>query len=921
MHVVTIASSYVSFFRGRGSMEMLRRNVQNILIAAVLFIPTCLFGQIQVWNGTVSSNWSEVANWNTFSVPSTGDQIQVSGSGSFECIADDIGYLEVSEVKVVGRELILRGNTYLKNNAVVRDFHISGGGTVTIEAGATAEHTRWTRIGRVTAGTMNVYGTFLTGTERFDVGFDGAVGSALNIYEGGLVQADGGAVFDVYEGSVINMYGGTLKKAGDQVSTFGALINTGKIYFPHPGADYTLTYEADGYTYLTVTILPADTSKAHWPHPQDGANLSLGDTEISWTPGDDVLSQDVYICDDLDEINAADPGSACYRGNYPSAQMTLNVSALDSGKKYYWRVDTNKSSGTVPGDVWSFNKIKGEFYGMDYSGGFPVDYVTVQSLQGLVNRAGARLYTYKWDTDFYWLGKMPELAFLEPTVLGDNAEVFTIPEFAGVTDTMVVYDRDDCRAAVLVALTAAGILDSLAVENDDIAYMQGLGYSIHTDSRADLRGRWSSNETAITWAYNNLRGDCIDSMAGIDPVEGALIKGADLFVQNKMFVFPLDAHGVNINYQTNIQDQILSTYPAGSKVHGWWSKEVRDVHYLSEFGLTVGQVAPNTSFFSKLDKPAEPLVQNLSREKVVYNPSKTYVTISFSQGDSLHFCQKENLTQMTNASSIEPGKAVAERYAFGQMHSTFQWDLQPLVVKHLYDIKPDHMLFTAKGYGYTNPTIQWQNGFMNQHCNDSLYYMDKVGVIDYMLNDSEATDVANYESIRKICRKVHPRSIVYKGQLDESDDEDDSPMVIEGVPVFPDPVFGVEDEFSNFYVQDTIDAMVASANKRQFYWVFLKHSTNEQEVELLFEALQGYPQFEILDFNTFIEFYRERAGVKYGDFDNDGNVDADDVTRLAGCWGTSLGDADYDPVCDISYPRGNRVDWADFVKMADSWMK
>ncbi len=901
---------------------MKRICLKAAVVTALLFIPNTTLAQIQIWNGTVSTDWATASNWDTNSVPTTGDQLQITGTGFYDCIADNIGYIDVNQFQVIGKTFTFRGNTYIKNSATIRDFEISGNGVVTIEAGATAEHTRWTRIGSTTAGTMNVYGTYLSGTQRIDIGFDGATGSTLNIYDGGLFQSDGGSAFNVNVGCVINIYeGGTLKKADDQTSLFGNLITLGNIQFPEPGAEYSLTYESDGYTYLTVTINPIDTTKAHSPNPQDEGYLPYGDTLITWTPGDDAVSQHFYICADFDEIQTADTNSDCFVNTYPAAQNSFDTTAYPQGNKYYWRIDTVTPTQTIAGDVWSFNKVQDEIYAMDHGGGFPVDYVTIQSLQGLANRSAPRLYIYKWSSDLYWLQKLPELEFLGFNVLANNSDVFTIPEFSALTDTMVVYDKDDCRAAVIVALTAAGILDSLVVENDDIAYMQSLAYSIHTDTRADMRGLWSTNEDAVTWAYTNLRSDCIDTMYGIDPVQGGLIKGADYFVANTMFVFPLDAHGVNINYQTNIQDQILSSYPAGSKSHGWWSKEVKDVHYISEFGHTVGQLAPNTSFFSKLGQPDKPLVQKLHRDAVVYDPSKTYITISFSQGDSLHFCQKENLYQMINASTIDPNKTVSQRYPFGQMHSTFQGDLQPTVVKHLYAVKPDHMLFTAKGYGYTNPTIQWENGYMDLHCTLSLINMNKMGILDYMLNDNEATDVTNLESIRELCHKIQPRSIIYKGQLDDGDDEDDPPMVIEGVPIFADPVFGIEDDQSNFYVQDTVDNILASAAQRQFFWVFLKHSTNEQEAEQLFEALKGYPQFVVLGFNSFIEFYREHAGLKDGDIDDDGHVNFIDFARIAKAWNQTIDDPGFDPACDISYPRGVKTDSADLAIVIQNWLQ
>ncbi len=323
------------------------------------------FAQTLTWNGYTSSDWSDYHNWSTWAIPADGDKIFIHTAGSYNPIADNIGYLEVNQINVRYKTLTLRGNTHITNLASVRNFQISDNGVITIEAGATAEHTRWTRIGAGSPGIMNVLGTYLSGTERIDIGFDGlsAAGSMLNIYEGGLFQSDGGDVFNIYDGSMINIYGGTLKKYGNYIDSedhlnFGDLIAQNKILFPTPGSSYTLEYKADGYTYLTVTV----TSKAAMEIPTDGSSNVGPDIKLEWQSGQGAASHDVYFGTDYNLVSSATTNDPEYKGNKPLGEEFYQGTALlASGQTYYWRIDEIPANGSpVTGDIWSFTVGDGQ---------------------------------------------------------------------------------------------------------------------------------------------------------------------------------------------------------------------------------------------------------------------------------------------------------------------------------------------------------------------------------------------------------------------------------------------------------------------------------------------------------------------------------------------------------------------------------
>ncbi len=92
--------------------------------------------------------------------------------------------------------------------------------------------------------------------------------------------------------------------------------------------------------------------KADNPNPPDGAVDVDPNTVLSWSPGKDALSHDVYLGTDFDDVNDATPGSSEYMGNYDV--NTFDPCSLDFDTTYYWRIDEINPSGTAKGDVWSF---------------------------------------------------------------------------------------------------------------------------------------------------------------------------------------------------------------------------------------------------------------------------------------------------------------------------------------------------------------------------------------------------------------------------------------------------------------------------------------------------------------------------------------------------------------------------------------
>ena len=97
------------------------------------------------------------------------------------------------------------------------------------------------------------------------------------------------------------------------------------------------------FNYIPVT--------AREPQPEDGAaGVSLSPT-LSWRPGREAVSHDVYFSSDKQAVaDGTAPVESVTATTYP-------VDGLAYGKYYYWRVDEINDAATVPsreGDVWTF---------------------------------------------------------------------------------------------------------------------------------------------------------------------------------------------------------------------------------------------------------------------------------------------------------------------------------------------------------------------------------------------------------------------------------------------------------------------------------------------------------------------------------------------------------------------------------------
>jgi hypothetical protein len=62
------------------------------------------------------------------------------------------------------------------------------------------------------------------------------------------------------------------------------------------------------------------------------------------------------------------------------------------------------------------------------------------------------------------------------------------------------------------------------------------------------------------------------------------------------------------------------------------------------------------------------------------------------------------------------------------------------------------------------------------------------------------------------------------------------------------------------------------------------------------------------------------SGTFRGDFDDDGDVDFYDFAAITEAWLSEAGQPNWNPVCDISKPKDNIINWSDFAVFAQDWL-
>jgi hypothetical protein len=133
------------------------------------------------------------------------------------------------------------------------------------------------------------------------------------------------------------------------------------------------TWKGDVWRFEVASI------PASHPSPDDGEPEANRYSLLSWAPGADANSHDVYFGTDFNDVNDANnslpAGTSVYKGNQPYDGTSYDPGLLELTQTYYWRIDeVNEADPDIwKGDVWSFTVSTNLLVNPGFEDGFNVE--------------------------------------------------------------------------------------------------------------------------------------------------------------------------------------------------------------------------------------------------------------------------------------------------------------------------------------------------------------------------------------------------------------------------------------------------------------------------------------------------------------------------------------------------------------------
>ena len=183
---------------------------------------------------------------------------------------------------------------------------------------------------------------------------------------------------------------------------------------------------------------------ARRPNPKDGAVYTDTWVTLSWRPGDFAVSHDVYLGDNLDDVN--DGTGDTFRGNQTMAFLVAGFpgfpypDGLVPGTTYYWRVDeVNEANPDSPwkGPVWSFSVPPRKAYDPDPADGSR--YIDPKPTLRWTPGYGAKLHTVYFGDTFDEVNEATQgmpvavTTYTPGTLALDTTYYWRVDEFDGAT--------------------------------------------------------------------------------------------------------------------------------------------------------------------------------------------------------------------------------------------------------------------------------------------------------------------------------------------------------------------------------------------------------------------------------------------------------------------------------------------------------
>ncbi|MBN2375124.1 MAG: hypothetical protein JXD22_01890 [Sedimentisphaerales bacterium] len=195
--------------------------------------------------------------------------------------------------------------------------------------------------------------------------------SYFSTYDPNIVPLDTLGAYDygtiINEPSAYDTYVTSTGSSADQAKILAEKTGDNKLTIVikamETGYEVRADWEDDVYfgnrAFLTFTPW---TEKAYDPTPNNEAEDVTRNISLTWLPGLDAVSHNIYLGTDFNQVKqATDPFTLPGRGNQLLGnEIYASPTPLDYETTYYWRIDEVSASGTTKGEIWSFTTISGK---------------------------------------------------------------------------------------------------------------------------------------------------------------------------------------------------------------------------------------------------------------------------------------------------------------------------------------------------------------------------------------------------------------------------------------------------------------------------------------------------------------------------------------------------------------------------------
>lgn len=327
------------------------------------------------------------------------------------------------------------------------------------------------------------------------------------------------------------------------------------------------------------------------------------------------------------------------------------------------------------------------------------DKLTVLALQGIINRDGPLVFAearfWNWpEADGKWMEYLSEKKGFSFNKVDSIKSLIDL--YPGLINGLVVWDPE-VPWTRWIAVTMAGVKNLLpvapaSIENYDLPVVE------------DLRGRWSGNEEAATWAVRNLVWDCNRQIAySIEETwSGCTIDSIDYAVNQRAFVYHF-AHGSSKGkermWEIPLMHELLSRIGPNAPIFGWGENEDEYCDMIScHDNYIMCAEAPNLSFMAAVPCDKTDWTQKARKDPSTFKLEDVhYVSINMSEGDSpkMHYA-------IQGGAWFDPDRGKVP----------VNWGAQPMCIKYFPALleyfwdtatENDYFVGGASGAGYTYP--------------------------------------------------------------------------------------------------------------------------------------------------------------------------------------------------------------------------